>query len=198
MSALSLLARPLALPSEEPYVFRREGEYWTVAYDGAVVRLRDSTGLRHLAQLLWHPHREFHVLELMRALALAGRSRGGRPPATAVADVDRVAATAYRQRVQELQEDLAEAESWQDLGQRQRLREEIDALLGELGQGTGRRYLRTDAERARTAVTKALKAALSRIRAGHPSLASHLDAALKRGYVCIYRPDPRAPIGWTW
>jgi hypothetical protein len=30
-------------------LFRREGEYWTVAYDGSVVRLRDAKGLRHLA-----------------------------------------------------------------------------------------------------------------------------------------------------
>jgi len=32
-------------------LFRREGEYWTVAFQGAVVRLRDAKGLRHLARL---------------------------------------------------------------------------------------------------------------------------------------------------
>jgi hypothetical protein len=39
-----------------PYcVFRREGEYWTVVYEGEVVRLRDAKGLRYLAHLLGCP-----------------------------------------------------------------------------------------------------------------------------------------------
>jgi hypothetical protein len=33
-------------------VFRREGEYWTIAFAGEVCRLRDSAGLRHVAYLL--------------------------------------------------------------------------------------------------------------------------------------------------
>jgi hypothetical protein len=198
MTALGALVRPLDPDAGDACLFRLEGEYWTIVYDGALVRMRDATGLRHLAQLLWHPQREFHALELMRALALAGGSRGGRPPRTAVADLDGAAATAYRRRVQDLQEQLAEAESWQDLGRGAALRGEIDALLRELRQGAAGRYLRTDAERARVAVTKALKSALERIRAGHMALAGHLDAALKRGYVCVYRPDPRVPIRWAW
>jgi hypothetical protein len=50
-------------------VFRREGEYWTIAYDAAVVRLRDAKGLRYLEPLLRHPARSFHVAELIRVTA---------------------------------------------------------------------------------------------------------------------------------
>ena len=50
-------------------VFRREGEYWTIAYDAAVVRLRDGKGLRYLEPLLRHPTRSFHVAELIRVTA---------------------------------------------------------------------------------------------------------------------------------
>ena len=46
-------------------VFRREGDYWTIAYDTAVVRLRDAKGLRYLEALLRHPGRSFHVAELI-------------------------------------------------------------------------------------------------------------------------------------
>jgi hypothetical protein len=53
-----------------------------------------------------------------------------------------------------------------------------------------------EAERARIAVTKGIKATLARIRAGHRALADHLDVSVKRGYVCVYRPDPRSPIRW--
>ena len=44
--------------------FQREGEYWTIAYDGAVVRLKDSKGLRQIALLLAQPGRELHATDL--------------------------------------------------------------------------------------------------------------------------------------
>ncbi len=47
-------------------VFRREGDYWTIAYDAAVVRLKDAKGLRYLEPLLRRPGRSFHVAELIR------------------------------------------------------------------------------------------------------------------------------------
>ena len=50
-------------------VFRREGDYWTIAYDAVVVRLKDAKGLRYLEPLLRHPGRSFHVAELIRVAA---------------------------------------------------------------------------------------------------------------------------------
>lgn len=51
-------------------------------------------------------------------------------------------------------------------------------------------------ERARIAVTKGIAAALRRIERVHPDLGRHLGATIRRGYVCIYVPDPRVPIRW--
>ena len=59
-------------------VFRREGDYWTIAYDAAVVRLRDAKGLRYIEALLRHPGRSFHVAELIGVAACPA----GRRPAT--------------------------------------------------------------------------------------------------------------------
>jgi hypothetical protein len=53
-------------------LIRREGEYWTIAYDGAVVRLRDTKGLRYLDHLLRHPGRVFPAWELLTAVGRAG------------------------------------------------------------------------------------------------------------------------------
>ena len=55
-------------------VLRREGDYWTIAYDAAVVRLKDTKGLRYLEPLLRQPGRSLHVAEL---ICMAG----GRPTA---------------------------------------------------------------------------------------------------------------------
>ena len=58
--------RPLA-----EWRFCREGDFWTIAYDGRLVRLKDAKGMQYLAQLLRHPGRRFHVCEL--AAAVGGR-----------------------------------------------------------------------------------------------------------------------------
>src|SRR5262245_2820160 len=49
-------------------VFHREGEYWTIAYQGTVCRVRDTLGLRYLAFLLSSPHRQIHVLDLVASV----------------------------------------------------------------------------------------------------------------------------------
>jgi hypothetical protein len=46
-------------------VFRREGSFWTVAWDDTVIRLKDNRGLQYLAQLLARPGQEIHVLDLV-------------------------------------------------------------------------------------------------------------------------------------
>ena len=42
-------------------VFRREGDFWSVVFEGQTVRLRDLKGLHYLARLLADPGQEFHV-----------------------------------------------------------------------------------------------------------------------------------------
>jgi hypothetical protein len=47
-------------------LIRREGEYWTVVFDGVTCRLRDGRGVHHLAYLLRHPRDEVAALVLER------------------------------------------------------------------------------------------------------------------------------------
>lgn len=61
-------------------VFRREGEYWTVEFQGAVLRLRDGKGLQYLAYLLHHPGEQFSALELSRRVG-GGVEEEGDPSA---------------------------------------------------------------------------------------------------------------------
>jgi len=43
-----------ASPEASGNLFRREGEYWTVCFDGSVARLADAKGLHLLARLVVH------------------------------------------------------------------------------------------------------------------------------------------------
>ena len=55
-----------AAPGAEAAIFRREGEYWTIAYHGVILRLRDAKGLRYLAWLLCHPGQRISAAHLIR------------------------------------------------------------------------------------------------------------------------------------
>lgn len=173
-----------------PQVFRREGEYWFVVYDLDVFRLKDSKGLRYLAALLASPRREIHVLDLA----------GGSDTGDAGPMADWSARRAYRTRLGELASELAEAEAWHDLGHQARIKAEIDAVVSELardeGLGGGARTASSATERARQAVAKALRSALSRISDHSPSLGAHLASTIRTGTYCRYDPDPRAPVTW--
>jgi hypothetical protein len=187
--------------------FRREGEYWSIAFDGDAFRLKDSKGLRYLSVLLAVPSREIHALELVSAV------QGHAPDRTpSVAELgletgdgakilDERAKREYARRLQELESELAEAEEWHDPERASRVRKEIDFLSDELsaaaGLGGRDRAAATNAERARINVTRAIKAALVRIAEHSPSLGRHLGATVRTGTFCMYEPDPRVQVSWS-
>jgi pimeloyl-ACP methyl ester carboxylesterase/class 3 adenylate cyclase len=198
---------PTAASSADVGVFRREGDVWTVTWAGRTVRLRDARGFAYLAVLLRHPDRELHATDVVR---LAGGDEVGEGPRArpdgelatspdlghAGTILDARAHAAYRARLAELREELAEAEGLNDLGRVERCREEIAALVQQLAGAKRGRTAAAHGERARVAVTKGLKGALERIAASHPELGRHLTATVRRGYFCVYRPDPAHPVRW--
>jgi non-specific serine/threonine protein kinase len=209
--AFSHLLDESRLPTPDA-VFRSEGDYWTLSFAGETCRLKDAHGLHYLAQLLRHPHQEFHVLTLTQSEAAADTTAAhplhplnlqlnhteGVNDAGNILD-PRVRA-AYTQQLRELQEELEEAREFHDLGRSERLAAEIDVLLHELTQAVGfggqTRHASSPVERARTAVTKAVKKVLKKLHTHHPALGHHLATTIKTGAYCSYTPDPRLPISW--
>jgi pimeloyl-ACP methyl ester carboxylesterase len=196
---------PEPAPREPPMLFRLEGEYWTVAFGGKVIRMRDAKGLGYLARLLRHPHREFHVLDLLVGDApRTGDTAREDGLVTATPDagvvLDDLAKHAYRQRIAELEADIEEARRWNDLERTARAEGELDALTRELARAVGLggrdRRAASDSERARVSVTKAVRGAVRRLEDQHPDLGRHLSLAVRTGTFCAYDPDPRAPVSW--
>jgi tetratricopeptide (TPR) repeat protein len=204
-----------APPEDAASTFRREGEYWTVAYDGTVVRLKDRKGLRHLARLLAHPGREFHAVDLEAA---DGRSAGPGPaePRALAGDgelaarpdlgdagtmLDATAKAAYRARLVELRAEIGEAEGGNDPARAAKARDELDFLVAELARAVGLggrdRRAASHAERARLNATRAIRAAMANLARANPALGAHLSSTIRTGRYCSYTPDPRAPITWA-
>jgi hypothetical protein len=195
-------------------LFRREGEYWTVCYEGAVVRLRDAKGLRHLARLLAHPDREFQAIDLEAAERQPAPAGPVAPPGRvgeaelavgpnlgdAGAMLDATAKAAYQARLGELETELEEAEGFHDPARATKARQEMEFLVAELvravGLGGRDRRAASHAERARLNVTRAIRSAMANLAAANPSLGRHLAATIRTGRYCSYTPDPRVPIAW--
>jgi hypothetical protein len=111
--------------------------------------------------------------------------------ATAADDIlDARALAEFRCRLAELDDDLAEAEQWNDTERASRARAERDFLLRELASATGihgrPRRLGSQSERARVNVTRAIRSAIDRIRTDTPDAAAHLDHAVRTGTYCSY------------
>lgn len=201
-------------PDGTDYVFRREGDLWTIVFEGRLVRVRHARGLAILAELLAHPYADYHVLDLIGTVhCVPSPDSSGRPSrgtersrATLAAFsgdsgplLDERARGEYRQRAMELQSELADAERFNDLGRMAALRSELDLLVAELKRAYGQhgraRLIGSVTERARVNVRNNLTTALNIIKRSDQGLWRHLDGALRTGTFCSYRPE--RPVPWS-
>ncbi len=174
--------------------FSREGDYWSVMFEGHTVRVRDLKGIRHLAQLVTHPGHEFHVLDLVAA------ETGQRlPSGDAGGMLDAQAKTAYRRRLAEIDDDIEQARALEDDEREAQADAEREFLVGELTRAVGlggRDRRASDAsERARSGVTRAVRQGITRLGEQHPDLGAHLTRSVRTGTYCAYVPD-RDAVTW--
>ncbi|MFG2788481.1 ATP-binding protein [Streptomyces sp. NPDC048419] len=190
---------PRPRPSaDDTSLFRREGPLWHLRYAGRDVRLPASKGLHDIAVLLARPGTPVPAVELAAADG-RGQDAGGLHPQGDTGEVvDATARAAYRRRLRELEEEGRDADQAGDAGRSERIAVERDALVGQLAAayGIGGRVRRTGshAERARTAVTARIRAAVRRVTDVHPELGRHLATALRTGTLCVYEPEQ--PPAW--
>lgn len=191
-----------------PVSLRRDGEFWTITTERGIAHVRDSKGLRHLADLLAQPERRLHVIDLATEqpgtgsgavrIATAGElDEAGVGYSTGFGDageaIDDAAKSAYRRRLEELDEAIAEAESFNDLERASRLAEERDLLIDELARSVGlagrSRRVASATERARVNVTRAIRSAIRRISEVDAAAGRYLDATVVTGTYCVFEPD---------
>jgi len=202
-------------------VFRKEGEFWTLAYGDKLVHLRDSKGLSYIVYLLRNPGTEFHALDLIGGIVnpvgdsesesaskAPGRAwretlelqAGGLGDAGAMLDAQSKAE--YRRRLVELREELEQAKQRGDIERAETAEDEIDALKRELSRAVGlggrERRAASASERARLSVTRAIKSALEKIFGNDATLGEMLTRTIKTGTFCFYNPGSRYPVEWEF
>ena len=197
-------------------VFRNEGQFWTISFEGHTFRLRHSKGLQYLGFLLAHPGQEFHANQILgevnRNIQVSENSLSIKKQKQFIEDglnfsslgdagpiLDSQAKKEYKRRLDELRKELEEAKEFQNIEQADRVREEIeaieDALSAAFGLGGRVRKGVDPNERARKTISKAISRTLEHIQEHELSLWQHLENALSMGLFLSYKPD--RSMNWT-
>ena len=184
---------PMAAPPSDAMAagtIELHGRTWRLCAAGREAVAPDLQGMTYLVTLLTNPGIEIPATDLA----------GGDPAEAPQPVLDEEALAAYRERVTELEDDLAEAEQNADPERASRARLELDAVVEELTRSTGRygrsRPFRASPERARTAVQKAVRRALDQLERSDPLLGAALRTAVHTGRTCSYSPTPHLPPTW--
>ncbi len=163
--------------------FVKRNGFWEITYQGSLTRVIELKGLYDIAALLRSPGTEFHCTELMGAVV---QSNGE-------VVLDAKAKHEYRRRLQELRDEIAEREEMQDHESKAALQNEYDALVAHLssslGLGGKARKTNDTVDKVRSAVTWRIRKAIRVLEKENSFLARHLNASIKTGVFCSYRPE---------
>jgi hypothetical protein len=180
--------------------------------------IETHTGLVFVANLLQHPDRDFHVVQLVALLPSARanpaeavyipRSEKERLGMHVVSGTDSnplldpTAKAEYRRRIEELRAAMDEAKAFNDTARAADLEKELEFIALELSRAVGAggrdRKHRAEDERARVNVTNAIRTLTTKIAKEHAALGRYLRLTIKTGRFCSYRPDPRSTPRWRF
>jgi hypothetical protein len=211
------VSSPATPAPEPPNLFRKGQGTWTIRYAGKTVHLGHLRGFDLLAYLLRDPGRAYEV-EVLDA-AIRG-NLGPAPDAPGIEELiesggwrvgsigdagvlaDERTIRAARIRLRELEYELKVARANGDettVAIIQSDHAQISRYLSETVDRRGQpRKANDPGEKARVNVRRLMKRAINEIGEVHPTLAAHLEATVRTGYVCIYSPDPLEQVSWTF
>ena len=199
-------------PPASENLFLREGDYWTLKFgSNQPIRLKDSVGLVYIHHLIQHPGRELLAMVLVqqtRGAAAVGRTATAAETRDADLSDDDTSGTGalldpqakrdYRKRIEDLEEDIEEAERNNNLAAAANAREELQFLKSQLSEAFGLggqpRPVGSPQEKARKAVSKAIHRAIRNIKQENQHLGDHLSNAIYIGAYVSYRPE--SSIDW--
>jgi hypothetical protein len=157
---------------------------------GRSILIAHSVGVLHLSVLINNSGQDVKSLDLVAGRDLIGRAHMSTGSAQPV--LDRAALRQYRDRLTHLAAEMDEHMANGNVDAATQARVGHDWLLSELSAATGigghTRNFPDSAERARTAVGKAVRRVLARINEAAPHIGRHLRESIRTGAVCSYRP----------
>jgi hypothetical protein len=173
----------VAGPAAGPATCTRDGQQWRIEYGYRSVQVPHSVGMLHLAVLLANPGQEIPCVDLAAGMANL-HARGG---TSAQPVLDRVAIREYRDRLARLDAEIDDPGP--ESGAR---RTERDWLIAELAAASGFngriRAFPNNPERARLAVSRAMRRSITVVTQRDARIGEHLHRSIHTGGRCSYRP----------
>jgi hypothetical protein len=170
----------------------RVGRSWRIAWQDRSVLRPDSIGMLHLAVLIANPRQDIPATELVAGLSALAGSGAEAGTGTGQPVLDRQAIAEYRKRLTRLDAEIAGLEAAGAEPEAARAHAERGWLAAQLTRAAGlsgrTRSFPDDAERARVAVGKAIRRALTRITEADPVIGAHLQQTVRTGTRCSYWP----------
>lgn len=192
-------SRPDSDDGHRGCMFRRSGSFWKTAFDGPTKHLQDLKGMLLIHHLLRHPGQDVDVPTLHAVGDLMGpgvKATVGHTDSGPVMS-DEGERASYEE-LRAIEGDLDKAKRDNNLGEIGRLTKEKEEIVAHLvkakGLGGRRRLLGSDYEKLVNRVGRNIRNALEKIRQENEPLWRHLDASLRTGDPCSYRPEK--PVDW--
>jgi hypothetical protein len=198
------------------YMFKREGDGWGVCFEGNHISVKHSLGLTYIGYLLANPEQDVSVFDLVSLerkdeanptsseystmthdqLEAEGMSvRFGLGDAGEILDAQ--AKKQFKERLDDIREELAYTKANGDICQAEKLENEKDAIMQQLnaaiGLGGRGRKAGSVAERARISVSQNIHKAIKNMSKHDQKLAQFLNNSIKTGITCKYAPDQDIP-----
>jgi tetratricopeptide (TPR) repeat protein len=172
--------------------FRRAGSVWELDFAGRQAQIAHTRGMSDLAFLLARAGQAVSVLELSGDTPAASDTTRGAPA------LDERARREIRERLQDLDAEVAEAEANHDderaAHARQQLEQLAESVARDFGLGGRARLIGDPIERARKTVSTRIRRTIGVVGRTHPELGRHLDRSIDTGTWCAYRPAE--PVRW--
>jgi hypothetical protein len=169
------------------FAMSRQGDFWEVSFAGRRASIKNSKGMQILSRLVAEPNREFHALDLNSPTGEFLIEQSGGLDA-----LDERARSAYRQRLEDLVDELENARAMADTEHIESLQAEREQLEQELARAFGlhgrARPGGSAAERARVNVTRRLRDAIQHLGTHLPEADTYLNNCVKTGTYCRYVP----------
>jgi hypothetical protein len=169
-------------------IFRKEGAVWRASFNGKEILFPARLdGMDYIADLLRAPYKPIDAIHLARRDAVSSRI----PPIPGIPLIDAKDLRHLRRVLAEKKDELNRLPG-NDWTRRNPLEEEITKLEASLRQVSAHRGQVREvggaAEKARKAVSSAIKRAIKAISGQHPDLEQHLAKSIKCGIELIYSP----------
>jgi hypothetical protein len=202
--------------SAEENLFKKEGEIWTVRFNGETGNFKNTKGFRYIEYLICDQGKEFLVSDLYFAINppdidnidsthsnMGSAELGGEGLSVAdLGDAEKLLSpegkAALKQEVTRLKEQINRAKERRDEENQAALEDQLDEILeyfaAQTGLGGKTRKASNDLERLRKSVSKCIRGDINKIKKTSPELGHHLGPSIHTGTYCSYSPHPR--VNW--